>query len=650
MDFTMFTVSNKDKYHSVQVNVSPEDFNDVQKLKWYMSDESNKCYIRTFINRKMVQLHHYIYSRVDPEFKGLPLGYVIDHKDNNPCNNCRENLRMVSHSLNSHNRKKSITERTTSKYKGVGRGGGSENSWGAKYSNVNLGSYKTEKEAAKAYDRYVIALHGIEHASHNDVLQDQEISELNSPDTYVVQPKCANGYGKCTRADGSIVFEARIGFHGKNRYIGTYATEVDAQAAYVETKVKLLEEEKQRHFGKHIERNEQGIAIITGCGLDGKVKGYTLVDDDRWHDLSQYKWSINRKGYWAGKVNGKGVLLHRYVLNVTDPYIPVDHIDGNKSDNRTTKLRESNPNHNAHNRRKQNGTTSKYIGVHKIKGSDTYVAYISYKCSLENLGLFCTEGLAALAYNKRAAEIYGDAANLNTISKEDIEPTPYQALSRFEKKHLLYKKKDGKSKYIGVSMNDSGRYTAVVTKDKINHYCGIFDTELEAAVAYNKKCRELYRDIANLNNVDESIEVNRRVKKKNSEYNGVSYDTKKQKYYAFVQLNGKKKQIGSFLDEKDAARAYNKYMADMYGPDHPALNPVEGTLDYIPVKYATGKECTSKYRGVTLYRANGKYRATFCLNKKKIVIGAYATEEEAAMAYNTKAKEMLGDKAKLNIL
>ena len=558
---------------------------------------------------------------------------------------------MVSMSLNAHNKKKLILERTTSKYKGVGRNGCAKSSWGAKYSDVNLGSYKTEEEAAKAYDRYVIALHGLEHASHNNMLTGQEIIELKTSDTYVIKPKDAKGCCKATRADGSIVFEARIGFEGKkNIYIGTYASEADAQDAYLETKAKMQEEVKKRHFEKPIERNKEGIAVITGYDIDGNVSGTTMVDDERWHELSQYKWSINRKGYWSGKVNGKRVLLHRFVINVTDPSIPVDHVDGNRSDNRASKLRESDAKHNAHNRRKQDGTSSKYTGVHKRKDCDKYAAYICNNGMFENLGLFCTEGLAALAYNKRAKEIYGDAANLNDIMEEDIEPSPYQALSRFEKRHLLYKKKDGKSKYIGVSPNEYGRYMAYVTKNKKIHHCGTFDTELEAAIAYNKKCRELYGDMANLNDVDDSIEVHRRVKKKNSVYNGVSYDPKKGKYYAFVKLNGKNKQIGSFIDEQDAARAYNKHMTDMYGPDHPSLNPVEGSLEHLPVKYATGKECTSKYRGVTLYRATGKYRATLCLNKKKQVIGAYETEEEAARAYNAKATELLGEKAKLNII
>ena len=80
-NFKMFTVSTKDKSNAIQVTVSPEDFDDVQKHKWYplpMTKGSDKYYLRTFISRKLVNLHHYVYSRMDPEFKGLPPGHVID--------------------------------------------------------------------------------------------------------------------------------------------------------------------------------------------------------------------------------------------------------------------------------------------------------------------------------------------------------------------------------------------------------------------------------------------------------------------------------------------------------------------------------------------------------------------------------------------
>lgn len=59
-------------------------------------------------------------------------------------------------------------------------------------------------------------------------------------------------------------------------------------------------------------------------------------------------------------------------------------------------------------------------------------------------------------------------------------------------------------------------------------------------------------------------------------------------------------------------------------------------------------ECTSKYKGVCKRNDNGRYRARIRLDNKLINIGTYATEEEAAKAYDDKAKELFGDFAVLN--
>lgn len=59
---------------------------------------------------------------------------------------------------------------------------------------------------------------------------------------------------------------------------------------------------------------------------------------------------------------------------------------------------------------------------------------------------------------------------------------------------------------------------------------------------------------------------------------------------------------------------------------------------------------SSKYKGVSYYKGNLTNPWTACINKdgKRNHLGYYATEEEAAKAYNEKAKELHGDSAKLN--
>lgn len=61
-----------------------------------------------------------------------------------------------------------------------------------------------------------------------------------------------------------------------------------------------------------------------------------------------------------------------------------------------------------------------------------------------------------------------------------------------------------------------------------------------------------------------------------------------------------------------------------------------------------GKPCSSKYKGV--HFTAGKFRAVIGFNKKAIGLGSYANEDEAAQAYNAKAKELFGEYAKLNVI
>jgi group I intron endonuclease len=63
-------------------------------------------------------------------------------------------------------------------------------------------------------------------------------------------------------------------------------------------------------------------------------------------------------------------------------------------------------------------------------------------------------------------------------------------------------------------------------------------------------------------------------------------------------------------------------------------------------------EKTSRYVGVSFCSSNKNsiWVSVIYHKNKKIHLGAFKTEEEAALAYNNKAIELYGDKAKLNII
>jgi len=57
---------------------------------------------------------------------------------------------------------------------------------------------------------------------------------------------------------------------------------------------------------------------------------------------------------------------------------------------------------------------------------------------------------------------------------------------------------------------------------------------------------------------------------------------------------------------------------------------------------------TTGFKGVSVFRKLNKYRAVISCNKQSISLGLFHTSEEAAKAYDKKAKELFGEFAYLN--
>jgi|WetSurMetagenome_2_1015567.scaffolds.fasta_scaffold20333_10 AP2-like factor, euAP2 lineage len=62
------------------------------------------------------------------------------------------------------------------------------------------------------------------------------------------------------------------------------------------------------------------------------------------------------------------------------------------------------------------------------------------------------------------------------------------------------------------------------------------------------------------------------------------------------------------------------------------------------------KNTSSKFKGVCFNKQRNKWQANIKNNNKKIHLGLYLTENEAALAYNNKAEEIFGKFCCLNVL
>lgn len=165
--------------------------------------------------------------------------------------------------------------------------------------------------------------------------------------------------------------------------------------------------------------------------INRKGEKFTVLYDECDHEtVSKHKWFVSTTGYVVRtvRVNGKNarIILHRVILGVTDPKIKVDHKNHNTIDNRRCNIRACSHQQNLMNRKKTEGTYSKYLGVSakwtktkKGKVNGPYiVAEIKAKGSRIKLGYFKTEEDAAIAYDKAAEEYFGEFASLNFKNKD----------------------------------------------------------------------------------------------------------------------------------------------------------------------------------------------------------------------------------------
>lgn len=129
--------------------------------------------------------------------------------------------------------------------------------------------------------------------------------------------------------------------------------------------------------------------------------------------IDQYKWYINARGYVVS-TNQEKVYMHRLIMG--NPNGCVDHINGDKSDNRRCNLRVCTQRENTMNSKISKNNTSGYKGVSWNKALCKWQAYIMVNYRRKHLGYHSDRSYAAQVYNSAAVKHFGEYAKLNEVT------------------------------------------------------------------------------------------------------------------------------------------------------------------------------------------------------------------------------------------
>ena len=190
--------------------------------------------------------------------------------------------------------------------------------------------------------------------------------------------------------------------------------------------VDRLSGRKGGHPNRSATRNLLGLPIIGDSNMkkilltQGK---FALVDDEDYDFLMHWKWYAvkGRSTWYAARFTRhptKGwakpimIQMHRLIMRTVDGRF-VDHVNHNGLDNRQTNMRNCNCAENGRNMLPRKNCASKYKGVFRAKTK--WQARITCNYKAIQLGNYTSEIEAAIAYNAKAKQLFGEFARLNNV-------------------------------------------------------------------------------------------------------------------------------------------------------------------------------------------------------------------------------------------
>jgi len=149
--------------------------------------------------------------------------------------------------------------------------------------------------------------------------------------------------------------------------------------------------------------------------------GTAKVDDEDFDELNQYRWFSHKdkergtayawRHQYLGVRKYGMVKMHQQILGIKG----IDHKDRDGLNNQRFNIRPCTNGQNQMNARPRHGCSSRFKGVSYHNQNDRWRATIVLNGKQHSLGCYSTQEAAALAYNKKAVELFGSFARPNVI-------------------------------------------------------------------------------------------------------------------------------------------------------------------------------------------------------------------------------------------
>lgn len=222
------------------------------------------------------------------------------------------------------------------------------------------------------------------------------------------------------------------------------------------------------------------------------------------------------------------------------------------------------------------------------------------------------------------------------------------------------------SQYIGVCFDKfRNKFSSSIKLDNKKYRFGRFDDEVDAALAYDNfvKKNKLARRINFPTNIPNCKDGTRLIELTQGAFAVVDVlDYDRVNNHSWFAIDKGENTLYAGRNHWKGGKRLTQTMhnfilgtsntiidhIDMDGLNNTRSNLRECTNQENCMNQRNKKNTSSKYKGVSLVKVSGRYKAAIGFNYKTIYLGSFDSEVEAAKAYDCKASEIFGEYARLN--